>query len=60
MKNIFLESFHTEADLLLLREEKKSDLEYCVTNIQCNPLYSTKKYTTKQKSNKSFQRGTCF
>lgn len=34
MKNIFLESFHTELNLLFLKEEGKSDLKYRVINIQ--------------------------
>lgn len=59
MKNIFLESFHTEADLLFLKEGEKKDLKYCVINIQC-AVYSTKKYTTKHKGTKSFQGATCF
>lgn len=34
MKTIFLESFHTEVNLLFLKEERKSDLKYGVINIQ--------------------------
>lgn len=34
MKNIFLESFHTEVNLLFLNKEEKSDLKYRVINMQ--------------------------
>lgn len=58
-KHIFRKFPHRSRSVVT-KGRKKSDLKYCVINIQCNALYSTKKYTTKQKSNKSLQRATCF
>lgn len=53
-KHIF-RKFPHRSRTVVTKGRKKIDLKYYVINIQCNPLY-----TTKHKSNKSFQRATCF
>lgn len=39
MKNIFLESFHTEVYLLFLKDKEKSDLKHSVVNIESFLVY---------------------